>query len=277
MDCRLRDDGVGGERHDRIEVLRGERVFEVADVVRPLRRDQRKVAADRRFQEIALAAGLDDLLSLLHCRAQAGGGEHTAEAGTAGSDPFHERTLGYQLHLHFAGQHLCLGFRIEPDVRDDDAGDRAAVIELADTLAGHGGIVGHDREILVSRAATSASISRCGEPTAMKPPMSRTAPSGIIPAASSTLIAVFILSLPCAAEIASLPGPSDPRSAPNPRGAQRRRLHSDRLHDLARACHDLNHFRDPWRTSAMGLSWQKEPEAKTPTLKVPCFSDVARL
>ena len=45
-------------------------------------------------------------------------------------------------------------------------------------------------------AATSASISRCGEPTPMKPPIITTAPSGMSAAAAAGEIAHFIAALP---------------------------------------------------------------------------------
>ena len=73
---RLGDDHVGGQRDDRIEVVRGQRIFEIAVVVGLLRRDQGEIAADRGLEQEWLAVDLDDPLALLDHRPDAGRGEH---------------------------------------------------------------------------------------------------------------------------------------------------------------------------------------------------------
>ena len=51
--------------------------------------------------------------------------------------------------------------------------------ELADSLPGHGGVVGDDGEVAFLLAHDLVD-QRSGVPTAMKPPIMRLAPSGII-------------------------------------------------------------------------------------------------
>jgi hypothetical protein len=143
---RLGDDRVGGERHDRVKVVRGQRILEVADVVGLPCGDQREVAPERGLEQVAPAADLDDGLALLDQRAQAGGGEDASEADAGGADALDQRALGHELDGDLTGDHPGLGLGVEADVRGDDAGDAAGGDELADPAAGHRSVVGDDGE-----------------------------------------------------------------------------------------------------------------------------------
>ena len=145
---RLGDDDVARERDDRIEIVRGQRIFEVAVIVGLLAADQGEIAADRRLQQVGLAVDLDDLLALLDQRADAGRGEDAAEPHAAGADSLDQRSLGHELNLDLAGNHLGLSLGIEADVGGDHVGDRAGRDQLADPPAGHRGVIGDDGEVL---------------------------------------------------------------------------------------------------------------------------------
>ena len=87
-----------------------------------------------------------------------GRGEHAAEAHAAGADALDQRALRDELDLDLARDHLRLGFGVEPDVRGDEALDRAGADELADPPAGPGGVVGDDGEML--RAAADQRVDQ---------------------------------------------------------------------------------------------------------------------
>src|SRR5271165_3520501 len=99
---RLGDDHVGGERDYRIEVVRGQRIFEIAVVIGLLRRDQGEIAADRRLEQEWLAVDLDDPLALLDHRPDAGRGEYASQPDAAGANSFDQRALWNQIDLDLA-------------------------------------------------------------------------------------------------------------------------------------------------------------------------------
>jgi hypothetical protein len=87
--------------------------------------------------------------------------------------------LRHELHLQFAGQHLPLGLGVETNVADDGLAQQLRPDELADPLPGAAvSLAITVRSRLFWR--TISSITRSGVPTAMKPPIIRLAPSGII-------------------------------------------------------------------------------------------------
>src|SRR5262245_10980973 len=144
------DHGVRGHGHDRIEVARGQRVGEVAEIVGQKRVDQREIRAQRRLEQIALSLDLDPLLALLDDGADAGRREHAAEAEAAGADAFDQRTLRHELDLHRLGDHLPLRLGIEADVAGNGPAHEAGVDQLADAPPRHGVIVRDHREIALA-------------------------------------------------------------------------------------------------------------------------------
>ena len=142
----LGDDGPGGHRHHRVEVLRRELVREVAEVVGLPGVNEREVGAERFFQQPDLAVDLDGGFSLFDECAQAGLGEHAPQAVTAGPDPLGKRPLGYQLDLELPGEHLPLCFWVGPDMRGNQALHQPGLDQLADADTGIGGIVGNDHQ-----------------------------------------------------------------------------------------------------------------------------------
>ena len=130
------DDGVGGHRHDRIEIARGQRIGEVAEIVGEEGMHQREIGAQRGLEQVRLAVDLDPLLAFLDQRADAGRRQHAAEAAAAGADALDEGALRDQLDRDLLAQHLLLRLRIEPDMGADHARHLRAVEQLADALAG---------------------------------------------------------------------------------------------------------------------------------------------
>ena len=157
---------------------------------------QREVAPDGPFEEEAPAVDLDDLLAVLDRRAEPGRRQHPAEAGAPGADAFDQRALRHKLHLEITRHHPALRDGVEPDMRHDGAAhlprERRAC--RCPCRAGRGRC--RPRSARPSPVPASASIRRWGEPTPMKPPTSRTAPSPIIAAAASGEIAVFMRRAP---------------------------------------------------------------------------------
>src|SRR5262249_39996715 len=78
--------------------------------------------------------------------------EHAAQTAAAGTHALDECALRNQFDLDLSGDHLLLGLRIEADVTGDQPADQAFVHELADALAGPGGVVGDHREIALALA-----------------------------------------------------------------------------------------------------------------------------
>ena len=64
--------------------------------------------------------------------------------------------MRHEIDLDLAGDHFGLGFGIEADVRGDELDDRAGADQLADPLAGPGGVVGDHGQVL--RAATNERV-----------------------------------------------------------------------------------------------------------------------
>ena len=77
---RTDDNRVGSHRDHWIEIARGERVTQVAEIVGKEGLHESEVGAQRRFEQIALPLYLDLLLSSLHGRAEAGLREDAAQS-----------------------------------------------------------------------------------------------------------------------------------------------------------------------------------------------------
>ena len=144
---RAGDDGLGRHRDHRIEIARGQRVAQIAEIIGEECLHQREVGAERDFEQIALAVHLDALLAGLDRRADAGLRQNAAEPVSAGADAFDERTLRHQLDLQLAGQHLPLRFGIEANVAHDRLAHQLGRDQLADARGRHRGIVGDHRQI----------------------------------------------------------------------------------------------------------------------------------
>ena len=195
----LGDHDFGRERHDRIEIVRGQRVFEVAVVVGLLAADEGEVALDRLFQQVGLAVDLDGLLALFNQGADAGRSEDAAETDAAGANALDERALRRELDLDFARDHLLLRLGVEADVGGDELCNRAGRDELADAVAGGSRVVRDDGQVL--DAAHDYRVDEpMGRADAHEAADQADAPLGMRAAASSADSAVFIS--------AHLPAPS---------------------------------------------------------------------
>src|SRR5262245_39231187 len=139
---RRHDGGVRGHGHDRVEVARGQRVGEVAQIVGEKRMDEREIRAQRRLEQIILPLDLDPLLALLDDGADARWREHATEPVATGADAFDQRALRHKLDFHRLGNHLPLGLGIEADVAGDGPADKLGVDQLANAASGHGIVVG---------------------------------------------------------------------------------------------------------------------------------------
>ena len=140
--------GRGGGHH-RPEVAGGLAVDEVAHPVRPVRTDQRDVAADRVLQDVGASVDLPRLLALGERRADAGRAEERADPGTGRAHPLGEVALRHHLELDLA-------VAVEP-VEDPGVGlPRERADHLAHPALGQqrgqpgvavAGVVGHDGQV----------------------------------------------------------------------------------------------------------------------------------
>ena len=135
------DHGIGRHRHDRIEIARGQRVGEVAEVVRQKGMDQGEFRPQRGLEQKRLSVDLDLALAFGDRGADAGWREHASEAAAARADALDEGPLGHQIDSDLVGQHLLLRLRIEADVACGQARDQRRVEQLADAFAGYRGVV----------------------------------------------------------------------------------------------------------------------------------------
>src|SRR6516225_6655014 len=85
---RVRYDDVACHSDHRIEVACGQRIGEVAQVVRQEGMDQCEVCVQCRFQQIRLSTDLDAALVFLDDGSDTGRRQYSAKATAGGSDPF---------------------------------------------------------------------------------------------------------------------------------------------------------------------------------------------
>ena len=185
---RFRDDRRACHGHDRIEVARGQRVAQIAEVVRAVCTDQREVGRDRQRDEECAAVDDDFLRAFRDERSDTRRGQHAAESESRGPDPLGERSLRHELDGDLAGDHLPLRFRIGADVRDDQPAHELGVDQAADADARARRVVGDDGEVACDAWRTSSAIIRWGDPTPMKPPIISDEPSAIFSTAADSAI-----------------------------------------------------------------------------------------
>ena len=150
-DCmRFSNDGPARERHDRIEIVRGQRILKIADIVSLMCREQGKVRVNRFFQQKVLPLDGDDLLAFLDQRAAARRCEDAAKAAAGRPDPLHKCSLRDQVDVDVTGNHFLLCFRIEPNMGGNDPGNGTCRHQLSDATPGHGRIVCDDRQVFRS-------------------------------------------------------------------------------------------------------------------------------
>ena len=94
-------------------------IAEITEIVRDECVHQGEVSAERGFDKEGLAGHFDDLLSILHRRADTGCCQDTAEAKSPSANLLDQGALRHELHLQFAGHHLPLGFCIETNMAHD--------------------------------------------------------------------------------------------------------------------------------------------------------------
>ena len=82
------DHGVGRHGDYRVEIARGERVTEIAEIIRDESVHQRIIGAQRDFEQIGLSVHLDALFAVLDRRADTGLRENAAEPMPPGADAF---------------------------------------------------------------------------------------------------------------------------------------------------------------------------------------------
>jgi hypothetical protein len=141
------DHGIGGHRHDGIEVARGQRIGKVAEIIGQEGMDKGEVRAEGRLQQKRLAIDVEAPLAFLDDGADAGRREHAAEAATAGTDALDQGALRHQVDRDLLGHHLLLHLRIEADVAGSQGGYERGVEQLSDPLARCGRIVADQRKL----------------------------------------------------------------------------------------------------------------------------------
>jgi hypothetical protein len=108
-------------------------------------------------------------VDLDHCRPSAASVPMPVAVRTPPS-PARKGPLWHQLHRELPGKHQTLRLRIGTYVRRNHPGDAAGRDEFANANTGPCRIIRDDREPAAPRS-TRAAITRCGEPTPMKPPI----------------------------------------------------------------------------------------------------------
>src|SRR6516225_291764 len=93
----VHDHGVGGHRDDRIEIARGERVGEIAEVIRKKCLEEREVGPQWGLQQIVLPVHLDLALAFLDDGADAGWRQYPAKPVAACADTLDQRALRHKL------------------------------------------------------------------------------------------------------------------------------------------------------------------------------------
>ena len=187
------DDGIGRHRHDRIEIARGQRVGEIAEIVGQKGVDQREFGAQRGLEQKRPCRRPRSSACLRSTEVPTPVGVSTPPRP---QPPARMRSTkvpcGIRSTAIWLRQHLLLRLRIEADVACGQARDQRRVEQLADAFAGHRGVVADQRKTGSSAACTTSSSRRSGVPTPMNPPTMMLAPSGIIATASSTETALMI-------------------------------------------------------------------------------------
>src|SRR6185295_20034019 len=91
------DHGICRHRHDRIEIARGQRVGEVAEVIRQEGMDQGELRPQRGLEQKHRSVYLDLALAFGHRGADAGWREYASQAATTRADAFDKGPLGHQI------------------------------------------------------------------------------------------------------------------------------------------------------------------------------------
>ena len=146
------DNGRTCHCNDRIEVARRKSVRKIAEVVGEKGMDQRKIGSKRCFEEVFRAIHIDLAFPFFNHSADARWRQHATEATAAGPYPLDEGALRRELDLDLTGDHLLLGFGIEPYVASDHTLYQLCADKLADACPGSGGVIGDDSEIALSLA-----------------------------------------------------------------------------------------------------------------------------
>ena len=113
------DDRVGGRSNHGIEIATGQRIGEIAEIVREERTDECEIRAQRNFQQEFLAVDRELLLAGLDDGADTGRRKDAAKPEAAGANAFDQGSLRYQLDLHLAADHALLSLQIGSDVADN--------------------------------------------------------------------------------------------------------------------------------------------------------------
>ena len=110
------DDGLAGHGHHGVEVVGGTLVVDITHSVHDGAADQSDVAAQGGLQQVVLAVNMDDLLTIGNVGADAGGGQHTAQAKACAADTFSKGALGDQMNFQCTLAHLTAGLGVQADV-----------------------------------------------------------------------------------------------------------------------------------------------------------------
>ena len=103
--------------HQRIKILRGMPIDNVAVPVRFPALNERKITGNGLFKDVVLPRKLAHVFAGSHGRAVAGGRVKCRNARAARAHLFRQRALRREFNLEFAAQHLPLEQRVLADVR----------------------------------------------------------------------------------------------------------------------------------------------------------------
>jgi hypothetical protein len=143
----LRDHSAAGHRHHRVEIAGGQGVDQIAVIVGHEGLHDREVGLQGQFQQKFAAIDFDLALALLDDRAHAGRRQNAPQSVAPRADLFDQGSLRDQLNLQCAGDHLLLGFGVEPDMARDHLAQGLGADKLANTAAGHRGVIGDHRQV----------------------------------------------------------------------------------------------------------------------------------
>ena len=125
----------------------GQRVFQIAHIIRLPRSDQGKIRPQRGFEEVGLAINIHRTFAFGDGGTNACGRQNPTKPIARRADPLDQSALRGQFHLDLARDHLGLRFGVQPDMRGDQPFDSAGGDQLANAQPRFRGVIGNHRQI----------------------------------------------------------------------------------------------------------------------------------